>query len=59
MEIEKGGDMINPFLLVLIANKDEWLKEIWSPSNCHNFSNGNQSFSITKKRACHMLLKTF
>jgi hypothetical protein len=31
--------MINPILLVLIANKDEWLKKIWSPSNCHDFSN--------------------
>jgi hypothetical protein len=51
MEIEKGGGggMTNLFLLVLVADKDGWFKEIWSASNCHNFLDGNRSFSIGRK----------
>jgi hypothetical protein len=41
--------MTNPLLLVLVAHKDGRFLKIWLPSNRHNFSNGDQTFSIAKK----------
>jgi hypothetical protein len=41
--------MTNPLLLILVTHKDWQFKKIWLPSNCHNFLDGNQSFSVAKK----------
>ncbi len=49
METEKRGIWQAPLLLVSVAHKDGWLKKIWSPSNCHKFSNGDQSFLVIRE----------
>jgi len=45
----KRGNITNLVLLVSVTQKDGQLKKIWSPSNHHNFSDGEQRFLITKK----------
>jgi hypothetical protein len=45
----KGGNIINPFQLVLVTQNNGWFKKIWSLSNHHNFANGDWSFSVLKK----------
>jgi hypothetical protein len=50
METEKVGIWQIPLLLVLVAHKDGQLKKIWSPSNNHKFSDGDQNFLIVRNR---------
>jgi len=45
----KRGNITNLVLLVSITQKDGQFKKIWSPSNHHNFSDGEQRFLVTKK----------
>jgi hypothetical protein len=46
----KRGNITNPFLLVLVTQKDGQLFKIWSPSTHHNFLDGEQRFLVTRKR---------
>jgi len=45
----KGGIWQAPFYLFRSPHKDGQFLKVWSLANLHNFSNGNLSFSITKK----------
>ncbi len=42
--------MTNPLLFVSFPQKDGRFQKIWSPSNCHNFLDGDQSFFNCHKR---------
>jgi hypothetical protein len=57
---QKGRILTNPLLFISVLHKDGQFLKVWSPTNNHNFSNGNQSFLVARKGgACHIFLKTF
>jgi hypothetical protein len=50
METKKGGIWQTPFCLFRSPIGMGKLKEIWLSSNRHNFSNGDRSFLIARKK---------
>lgn len=45
----KGRNLTNPLLFISEPHKGGQFFKVLSLTNCHNFSNGNRSFSITRK----------